>query len=201
MDLNPIKGIFVEISPLAVISKSSQIWSQTQIRENAIIGSNSIIGRNVYIDANVKIGQNCKIQNNSQLFDPTVIHDGVFIGPGVILTNDKNPRAIKISGELKKTTDWHKIGVEIFEGASLGAGVICIAPITIGKWSLIGAGSVVTKSVPQFAVYVGIAARQVGWVSKSGVKLELVSSGVYRCPVSLKNYFLNDGQMMEEESK
>ena len=138
------------ISIDAVISSSARIWDFSQIRENARIGANTIIGSYVYIDANVIIGKNCKVQNRALIYDPSIIHDGVFIGPGVILTNDKNPRAVKVQGVIKENSDWEKVGVEVFEGASIGSGAICIAPVKIGKWALVGAGSVVTKNVKDF---------------------------------------------------
>jgi UDP-3-O-[3-hydroxymyristoyl] glucosamine N-acyltransferase len=132
------------ISKDAIISPTARIWDFSQIRENARIGANSIIGSYVYIDVNVLIGDNCKVQNRALIYDPSIIHDGVFIGPGAILTNDKNPRAIQKSGGIKQSSDWEKVGVEVFEGASIGSGAICIAPVKIGKWALVGAGAVVT---------------------------------------------------------
>jgi acetyltransferase-like isoleucine patch superfamily enzyme len=123
------------------------VWGHTQIRENAKIGANCIIGRNVYVGPGVVIGDNCKIQNNALIYEPAFIEDGVFIGPGVILTNDKNPRAITDDGKLKSSKDWAPVGVVIRSGASVGAGAVCVAPIELGEWSLVGANSVVTKSV------------------------------------------------------
>ena len=122
----------------AVIAPDVQIWEFTQIRENARIGENTIIGSFVYVDANVRIGRNCKIQNRALIYDPAIIHDGVFIGPGAILTNDKDPRSVTITGELKGSNNWEKTRVEIFEGASIGAGAICVGPLVIGKWALVG---------------------------------------------------------------
>ena len=180
--------VAAKISPNASVSNqasldhSVSIWDFSQVRENAKIGENSIIGSYVYIDANVKIGKNCKIQNRALLYDPAVLHDGVFIGPGVILTNDKNPRSVSSSVDLKGTEDWVKVGVEIFEGASIGSGAICIAPIKVGKWAMVGAGAVVTKNVPDFALMVGNPARQIGWVGKSGLKLETTDNINYKCP-------------------
>ena len=121
----------------------------------------------------------------------------MFIGPGVILTNDKNPRAIKVRGEIKESNDWKKVGVEVFEGASIGSGAICIAPVRIGKWALVGAGSVVTKNVKDFALVVGNPARQVGWVGPAGIQLVKISETTFQCPKTLANFELINSELHE----
>jgi len=185
------------ISPDAVISSSALIWDFSQVRENVRIDANTIIGSYVYIDANVIIGKNCKIQNRALIYDPSVIHDGVFIGPGVILTNDKNPRAIQVRGEIKESANWEKVGVEVFEGASIGAGAICIAPVKIGKWALVGAGSVVIKNVKDFALVVGNPACQIGWVGPSGFQLKQISDSVFECPKTLTRFEVINSELYE----
>jgi UDP-2-acetamido-3-amino-2,3-dideoxy-glucuronate N-acetyltransferase len=185
------------VSPEAVLSEGVAIWHFSQVRENSRIGNNSIVGSYVYLDANVKVGSNCKIQNSALIYDSAVIHDGVFIGPGAILTNDKNPRAIQSQGELKGTSNWEKVGVEIFEGASVGAGAICIAPLKIGKWALIGAGSVVTKDVKNYAIVAGVPATQVGWVGPEGFQLDQVSEKIFQCPMSGRVFEVIDSDLFE----
>jgi acetyltransferase-like isoleucine patch superfamily enzyme len=185
------------ISMDAIISPTARIWDFSQIRENARIGANSIIGSYVYIDVNVLIGDNCKIQNRALIYDPSIIHDGVFIGPGAILTNDKNPRAIQKSGGIKQSSDWEKVGVEVFEGASIGSGAICIAPVKIGKWALVGAGAVVTKNVKNYALVVGNPARQVGWVGPAGVILTQISEMVFECPETLTRFEVVNSELHE----
>ncbi len=185
------------VSNQAYLAKTVSVWEFSQVRENVKIEENTIIGSFVYIDANVEIGKNCKIQNRALLFDSAVLHDGVFIGPGVILTNDKNPRAVSPSKVLKNTEDWSKVGVEIFEGASIGSGAICVAPIKIGKWAMIGAGAVVTKNVPDFALIVGNPARQIGWVGKSGLKLETTDDQNYTCPILGTTFQLIGDRLVE----
>jgi acetyltransferase-like isoleucine patch superfamily enzyme len=185
------------ISKDAIISPTACIWDFSQIRENARIGSNSIIGSYVYIDVNVLIGENCKVQNRALIYDPSIIHDGVFIGPGAILTNDKNPRAIQKSGGIKQSSDWEKVGVEVFEGASIGSGAICIAPVKIGKWALVGAGAVVTKNVKNYALVVGNPARQVGWVGPAGVILTQISEMVFECPETLTRFEVVNSELHE----
>lgn len=185
------------ISKDAVISPTARIWDFSQIRENARIGANSIIGSYVYIDVNVLIGDNCKVQNRALIYDPSIIHDGVFIGPGAILTNDKNPRAIQKAGGIKQSSDWEKVGVEVFEGASIGSGAICIAPVKIGKWALVGAGAVVTKDVKNYALVVGNPARQVGWVGPAGVILTQISEIVFECPETLTRFEVVNSELHE----
>jgi UDP-2-acetamido-3-amino-2,3-dideoxy-glucuronate N-acetyltransferase len=181
----------------AILSEGVAIWQFSQVRENCTIGKNSIVGSYVYLDANVQVGNNCKIQNSALIYDSAVIHDGVFIGPGAILTNDKNPRAIQSQGDLKGTNNWDKVGVEIFEGASVGAGAICVAPLKIGKWALIGAGSVVTKDVKDFAIVMGVPARQVGWVGPEGFQLNQVSESIYQCTKSKRVFEIVNHELVE----
>ena len=148
-----------KIGDNVTIGKGVYIWDYTQIRDGVTIGENCIIGRNVYIGPGVKIGANCKIQNNALIYEPSQIADGVFIGPGVILTNDRYPRAVNLDLSLKSSLDWELVGVNVEQGASIGAGAICIAPLNIGKWALIGAGSVVTKDVEELTLVLGNPAR------------------------------------------
>lgn len=185
--MNTIIESSVLLDPSAQIGFGTRVWHNAQIREYAKIGSNCVIGRNVYVGSGVQIGNNCKIQNDALLYEPASIGEGVFIGPGVILTNDQYPRAVNPDLTLKSNSDWNAVGVSIEEGASIGAGSICVAPIVIGRWSLIAAGSVVTKDVPNFALVAGVPARQIGWVGKSGVRL-VEKSGSYTCPKTQDRY-------------
>jgi acetyltransferase-like isoleucine patch superfamily enzyme len=189
------------VSDVAILGEGVTVWDFSKIRENSIIGDHTLIGDYVYIDINVSIGKNCKIQNSSLLFDPCILHDGVFIGPGVILTNDHNPRAISSFGAKKASTDWDKVGVEVFTGASIGAGTVCIAPVKIGAWAMIGAGSVVTKDVPNFALVLGNPARQVGWVGKKGLKLIPLDDSNFLCPATNEKYSLSNGILSEVVNK
>lgn len=157
-----------DVSGQAVIGDNTKIWNLTQVRERATMGKNCILGKNVYIDFGVVIGNNCKIQNNSSIFHGTIIEDGVFIGPHVICTNDKHPRAITLDGQLKKDADWQPGFIRIKYGASVGAGSIILPDVVIGRFALIGAGSVVTKSVPDYALVYGNPARIVGYVNEAG---------------------------------
>jgi len=157
-----------EISPAATIGVGCQIWHYTQIREGATIGAHCIIGRDVYIDTDVQIGSNVKIQNGALIYSGATIADGVFIGPRACLTNDRYPRAITPCGRLKGQSEWSQGSIDIYFGASIGAGAILVTGVTIGRFAMIGAGAVVTHDVPDHALMLGTPARFVGYVCRCG---------------------------------
>ncbi len=159
------------VSKDAKIGKNTKVWHLAQIREHAKIGDNCIIGKNCYIDHHVEIGNNVKIQNNCSIYYMTIIKDGVFIGPHVIITNDKIPRATDIRGKLKTEKDWRAKKTIVKEGASIGAGSIILPGLTVGKYAMIGAGSVVTKNVPDHSLVYGNPAKLNGYVCKCGNKI------------------------------
>src|SRR5690606_30754331 len=132
-----------DVSPDAVIGSGSSIWHLAQVREGAQLGQNCIVGRGAYIGTGVVMGDNCKVQNYALVYEPAKLDEGVFIGPAVVLTNDTYPRAINPDGTIKSATDWLPVGVTIEKGASIGARATCVAPVTIGAWATVAAGSVV----------------------------------------------------------
>lgn len=170
------KHTTAEISDKAYVGKGSKIWNYAQIREGARIGENCVLGKNVYIDFSVHIGNNVKIQNNCSIYHGTIIEDGVFVGPHVVITNDKNPRAINPDGSIKENDDWEAGKTVVKYGASIGANSIVLPDITIGKYALIGAGSVVTKDVPDHALIFGNPAVNKGYVCKCARLLSSKSS-------------------------
>ena len=176
-----------DVSAHASIGQNVKIWHQAQIREKAVVGDNCIIAKNVYIDKAVVVSSNCKIQNNCSLYHGIFVESGVFIGPHCVLTNDRLPRAVNSDGSLKQDTDWEEHKTLIQEGASLGARVVVLPGITIGRYAMVGAGSVVTKDVPDFGLVYGNPARLVGWVCHCGRKLEESNTAGEKCQYCLKN--------------
>ncbi len=177
-----------DVADDAVIGEGAKVWHYAQVREGARLGSNVIVGRGAYIGTGVQVGDNCKIQNYALVYEPASLANGVFIGPAVVLTNDHFPRAINEDGTPKSADDWHPVGVDIREGASIGANATCIAPVVIGRWALVGAGSVVVKDVPDFALVVGSPAKRVGWVGAAGEPLRDEGDGTWTCPKTGRTY-------------
>lgn len=161
-----------EIGKNTKIGENTKIWHFAQIRENVQIGQNCIIGKNVYMDFGNIIGNNCKIENNCSIYHRTIIEDGVFIGPHVVITNDKFPRAIDPEGNLKSPEDWEAGMVVVSNGASIGAGSIILPNIKIGRFAVVGAGSIVSHDVPDFALVYGNPARVCGKVNKKGLVIK-----------------------------
>ena len=157
-----------------------------------MIGDGCVIGRGAYIGSGVTVGAASKIQNYALVYEPAVLERGVFIGPGAVLTNDTYPRAVSPSGEILSADDWHPVGVTVREGASIGARAVCVAPVEIGAWSLVAAGSVVTRDVPQHALVAGTPARFVAWVGRDGRRLEH-DGDEWVSPSSGERYLLRDG--------
>ncbi len=191
-----------EVHGNAIIHPSANIWPLAQVREGAVIGADSSVGRGAYVGTNVRIGDNCKIQNNALVYEPARIENGVFVGPGAILTNDRFPRAVTPDGSRKSPADWTPVGVSIREGASVGAGAICVAPLTIGRWAVVGAGAVVTRDVADFSLVAGNPARHVGWVGRAGCKLVSLEDqeGRWLCPLTGSQYQIGENGLIQELS-
>jgi UDP-2-acetamido-3-amino-2,3-dideoxy-glucuronate N-acetyltransferase len=182
----------------AHVHESVQVWHRAHVRERVVIDANSIIGSDVYLGPGVQVGSDCKIQNAAQVYQPAQLGRGVFIGPGVILTNDRAPRAVTPRFERKTVSDWQEEGVVVQDGASIGASAVCVAPLTIGKWAMVGAGAVVIQDVPDFALVVGTPARQIGWVGRAGIRLipDELELNQWVCPSTSDIYVLKAGFQM-----
>lgn len=188
-----------DVADTARIGDGTRVWHLAQIREDATVGSNCTIGRGAYIGPAVVVGDNCKLQNYALVYEPARLGDGVFVGPAAVLTNDLHPRAVTPEGTLKDASDWTAVGVTVGEGASIGAGAVCVAPVRIGEWATVAAGAVVTRDVPAYAVVAGVPARQTGWIGKAGHRLKQDAGGSWLCPETGSRYEEIDGQMLPAE--
>ena len=148
-----------EIADDVTIGRGTAVWDRAQILGGARLGADCIVGRDVYIDAGVPIGDRVKIQNRALIYHGVTIGDGVFIGPGAILTNDRNPRAVTPDGDLARADDWTVTPTALADGCSIGAGAIVVAGCDVGSYAMVGAGAVVARPVPANALAVGNPAR------------------------------------------
>lgn len=177
-----------QVAPSAVLGDGTTVWELAQIREDARLGTGCVVGRGAYVGSGVRIGNNVKLQNYALVYEPASLGDGVFVGPAVVLTNDTYPRSVDPDGALKRGGDWQPVGVEVGEGASLGARSVCVAPVKVGRWAMVAAGAVVTRDVPDFALVVGVPAKQVGWVGEAGVRLVGDAESGWQCPQTGRRY-------------
>lgn len=160
-----------DVSPAATVGDGTQIWNEVQVRDGARIGSQCTLGKGVYIDVDVVIGDRVKLENRVSVFKGARISSGAFVGPHTCLLNDKRPRAITPAGALKGPEDWVVSGVTVDEGASIGGGCTVLPGVSIGRYALVGAGSVVTRDVPAHGLAVGNPARLIGYVCECGARL------------------------------
>jgi UDP-2-acetamido-3-amino-2,3-dideoxy-glucuronate N-acetyltransferase len=189
MDIKPF-----EAHPTAVIDEGceigsgTKIWHFSHIMPNCKIGMNCNIGQNVVISPGVILGNNVKIQNNVSIYTGVICEDDVFLGPSMVFTNVINPRsAVNRRGQYAKTV--------VKRGASIGANATIVCGHDIGSFAFIGAGAVVTKNVPDYALVVGNPAKQIGWMSEYGSKLRFDKNGEATCVESGDSYKLEEGQV------
>ena len=168
------------------IGSGTKIWHFSHIMSNCTIGENCNIGQNVVISPEVVLGKNVKVQNNVSIYTGVQCEDDVFLGPSMVFTNVINPRsAVNRRGQYAKTL--------VKKGATIGANSTIVCGIEIGRFAFIGAGAVVTKSVPDYALVIGNPARQTGWMSEYGHKLIFNKDGIATCLESLEKYRLLNG--------
>lgn len=177
----------------AVLGKNTSVWHWSHVCSGAVIGEGCNLGQNVFIGNQVRIGNNVKIQNNVSVYDNVILEDDVFCGPSTVFTNVYNPRsAISRKNEYRPTL--------VKRGATLGANCTIVCGLTIGHYAFIGAGAVVNRNVPNYALMVGVPARQIAWMSQYGEKLDLPLKGnaKTKCPHTQLSYFLKDGHCFTE---
>ena len=173
------------------IGDGTKIWHFSHIMSHCIIGEKCNIGQNVVVSPEVVLGRNVKIQNNVSIYTGVICEDDVFLGPSMVFTNVINPRsAIVRKDEYKKTI--------VRKGASIGANATIVCGNEIGEYAFIGAGAVVTKNVPAFALVIGNPARQAGWVSEYGHKLLFNKEGIALCPETKEEYKLENGKVFRK---
>jgi acetyltransferase-like isoleucine patch superfamily enzyme len=148
-----------DVDERAQLGEGTSVWHLAQVREGAVLGRSCIVGRGAYVGPGVSMGDHCKLQNYALVYEPAVLESGVFVGPAAVFTNDHYPRAVSPDGSLKSASDWEPVGVTCREGSSIGARAVCVAPVTIGRWAMVAAGSVVVRDVPDFALVAGVPAR------------------------------------------
>jgi len=173
----------------AEIGDGTRIWHWVHVSSGARIGRDCTLGQNVFVGNAVVIGDNVRIQNNVSVYDAVTLEDDVFCGPSIVFTNVVNPRSAVARKNEYRPTRVHK-------GATLGANCTIVCGVTIGRYAFVGAGAVVTSNVSDFALMVGVPARQIGWMSRHGERLDLPLQGdaSATCPGTGERYVLKDGR-------
>jgi UDP-2-acetamido-3-amino-2,3-dideoxy-glucuronate N-acetyltransferase len=178
----------------ALIGEATRIWHWVHICSGARIGERCSFGQNVFVGNDVQIGDNCKVQNNVSIYDAVTLEDDVFCGPSMVFTNVYNPRSAVIrKDEYRRTL--------VKKGATIGANATIVCGVTLGEYSFIAAGAVITKDVKPYALMAGVPARQIGWMSQHGERLDLPLTGgaVATCPATGRTYRLeNDAIFIQE---
>lgn len=183
---------FAVVDANVQIGEGTKIWHYSHIQSGAKIGKKCVFGQNVNVGNNVTIGDYCKVQNNVSIYEGVTLEDYVFCGPSMVFTNILNPRC-----------KYPQVGAQFYvktlvkEGASLGANCTIVCGITIGRHAMVGAGAVVTKDVPDFALVVGSPARIIGWYSEGGERLKFDEKGFAECKKSGKRYQMKDEAAVE----
>lgn len=181
------------IDPGAQIGEGTRIWHFCHISSEAVLGNNCVLGQNVFVANGVVLGNGVKVQNNVSIYTGVTCEDNVFLGPSMVFTNVINPRSfVERKHEFQPTL--------VGRGASIGANATILCGVTLGAYCMVGAGAVVTKDVPAYALVTGVPALQIGWVSRLGHRLELDSLGEAQCPESGERYFSQYGLLFPKET-
>ena len=173
------------IDPGCIIGSGTKIWHFCHVMTNARIGTNASLGQNVFVASGVIIGDRVKVQNNVSIYEGVICEDDVFLGPSMVFTNVYNPRS-----EVNRRTEYRQTIVR--NGATIGANATILCGLTIGRYAFIGAGAVILKTVPDYALFIGNPGRQAGWMSEYGERMHFNSEGRYVCPHEGKTYILQE---------
>tara|TARA_B110000008_G_scaffold243429_1_gene252485 strand:- start:494 stop:1078 length:585 start_codon:yes stop_codon:yes gene_type:complete len=173
------------------IGKGTKIWHFSHVMPNAIIGNKCNIGQNVVISPNVRLGNNVKIQNNVSVYTGVVCEDDVFLGPSMVFTNVINPRS-----SFNRRDEY--LNTLVKKGASIGANATIVCGNNIGRYAFIGAGCVVTKEIPDYALVVGNPSKQIGWMSEYGERLDFNTEGTAVCKKTGAKYFLENNKVIKQ---
>ncbi len=188
-----------QVHPSAIVDEGAQIgdgsrvWHFVHVCSGARIGKGVSLGQNVFVGNKVVIGDNCKVQNNVSVYDNVTLEEGVFCGPSMVFTNVYNPRSL-----IERKNEYRDTLVK--KGATLGANCTIVCGVTIGEYAFVGAGAVINKSVPAYALVVGVPARQIGWMSEFGEQLDLPlkGDGIAICEHSGARYVLSGKALVKE---
>ncbi|MBR4136647.1 MAG: N-acetyltransferase [Bacteroidales bacterium] len=176
------------VDPDCQIGEETRIWHFTHVMSHCVIGAHCVLGQNVFVAEGVRLGDNVKVQNNVSLYTGVECEDDVFLGPSMVFTNVVNPRSfINRKSEYQKTL--------VRKGATIGANATIVCGCEIGRYAFVGAGAVITKDVPDYALMTGNPARQTGWMSEAGARVTPDEQGLAVCPLTGDTYQLQDGVM------
>ena len=180
----------------AVIGDDSRVWHFAHVCAGAKIGKGVSLGQNVFVGNKVQIGDYCKIQNNVSVYDNVTLEEGVFCGPSMVFTNVYNPRSL-----IERKNEYRNTLVK--RGSTLGANCTIVCGITVGEFAFVGAGAVVNRDIPAYALVVGVPAKQIGWMSEFGEQLQLPLTGnaEVRCSHTHDLYVLNDSKLTRHSAK
>jgi len=190
--MNYFKHKSAYIDENCIIGEGTKIWHFSHIQSGAKIGKKCVLGQNVNVGNNVLIGDFCKVQNNVSIYEGVTLEDYVFCGPSMVFTNILDPKC-----KYPQVGSKYYVKTLVREGASIGANATIVCGITLGKHCMIGAGSVVTKDVPEYALVVGVPSKILGWVSEAGKRLNFDQDGIAYCEKSKRKYILKNGLAVE----
>lgn len=182
------------VDPGATVGEGTRIWHFCHLMSGSRVGKNCILGQNVFVATSVSLGDNVKVQNNVSIYEGVVCEDDVFLGPSMVFTNVNNPRsAVNRKGQYTATL--------VEKGATIGANATVVCGHRIGRYAFVGAGAVVTRDVPAYALVVGNPARQTGWMSEHGARLNFGPDSFASCPESGIRYELREGRVYKQNEK